>query len=157
MNIATQMIRNNNLSLNEAALVYAKLGMAEADAFIACWKGKYKYSIIRPISYIQQNIDPSWNSLITTPPFPTYCSGHATVSGATSTVLTSFFGDNVKFTDHTYATTFGTRQFNSFYDAASEAAVSRLYGGIHFRVDNEIGLEKGKAIGKNVADLKLKK
>lgn len=157
MNIATLMIRKNELSLNDAAVVYAKVGMACADAFIACWKGKYTYSLLRPITYIRQNIDANWVSLIPTPPFPTYGSGHATVSGATSAVLTEIFGDKVKFTDNTYESSFGSRQFNSFYEAADEAAMSRLYGGIHYRFDNEIGLQKGKMIGKNFADLQLKR
>ena len=157
MNIATQMIRNKDLSLEEAAIVYAKVGMAGADAFIACWKGKYKYNLMRPITFIRQNIDATWTSTITTPPFPTYASGHATVSGATAAVLTSVFGDNVPFTDKTHENQFGARQFRNFYAAATEAALSRLYGGIHYRMDNEIGLEKGKMIGKNIADLRLKK
>lgn len=157
MNIATQLIRSKNLSLAEAAIVYAKMGMAVADAFIACWKGKYQYNLMRPITYIQQNIDPSWKSLLATPPFPSYCSGHATVSGASAEVLTSVFGDKVKFTDNTHVQTFGAKKYKSFYEAADEASVSRLYGGIHFKMDNEIGLEKGKLIGKNIARLRLKK
>jgi hypothetical protein len=157
MSIATQMIRKNDLSLNDAAVVYAKVGMACADAFIACWKGKYSYSLLRPITYIRQNIDANWVSLIPTPPFPTYGSGHATVSGATSAVLTEIFGDNVRFTDNTYESSFGSKEFKSFYEAAEEAAMSRLYGGIHYRFDNEIGLQKGKMIGKNIADLRLKR
>ena len=157
MNIATQMIRSKELSLEDAAIVYAKVGMAGADAFIACWKGKFKYNLMRPITFIQQNIDPNWTSTISTPPFPTYASGHATVSGATSMVLTALFGDNVSFTDRTHENQFGARQFSSFYAAATEAAASRLYGGIHYRMDNEIGLEKGKMIGKHIADLRLKK
>jgi hypothetical protein len=157
INIATQMIRDRNVSLEDAAIVYAKVGMAGSDAFIACWKGKYKYNLMRPITFIQKNIDPAWVSTIPTPPFPTYASGHATVSGATSVVLTALFGDNVRFTDRTHESQFGARQFNSFYEAAAEAAASRLYGGIHYRMDNDLGLEKGKMIGKNIADLRLKK
>ena len=72
-------------------------------------------------------------------------------------VLTALFGDNVSFTDRTHENQFGARQFSSFYAAATEAAASRLYGGIHYRMDNEIGLEKGKMIGKHIADLRLKK
>lgn len=157
VNIATQMIRTNNIDLEDAAMIYAKMGMAVADAFIACWKGKYAFNVMRPITYIRENIDPTWNSLIATPPFPTYCSGHATVSGASAEVLTELFGDKNKFTDRTHEQTFGVRTFKSFYHAAEEAAISRLYGGIHFRMDNEIGLEKGKTIGKNIARINLKR
>jgi hypothetical protein len=157
VNLATQTIRNKRLSLNEAAEVYAKVGIAVSDAFIACWKGKYKYNLMRPITYIQQNIDPSWSSLLATPPFPAYASGHATVSAAAAEVLSDLFGDKVQFADHTHEELYGIRKFSSFHDAAEEAAVSRLYGGIHFRMDNEAGLEKGKRIGKNVTAIDLKK
>lgn len=157
INIVTQLIRSNNLTLEDAAIVYAKAGMTVADAFISCWKGKYRYSILRPITFIRQNIDNSWTSLIPTPPFPTYASGHATVSGATAALLTAIFGDKYTFTDHTNDGQFSPRQFSSFEAVADEAAMSRLYGGIHYRLDNEIGLQKGKMVGKNFADLKLKK
>ncbi len=157
VNLATQMIRSKRLSLTEAAQVYAKVGMAVTDAFIACWKGKYQYNLMRPITYIQQNINPSWTSLLATPPFPAYASGHSTVSSATAEVLSDIFGDKVEFTDRTHEQTYGIRNFASFYDAAEEAAVSRLYGGIHFRMDNEVGLEKGKLIGRNITSINLKK
>jgi membrane-associated phospholipid phosphatase len=157
VNLATQTIRSRRLSLNEAAGVYAKVGIGVADAFIACWKGKYKYNLMRPITYIQQNINPTWTSFIVTPPFPAYASGHATVSGATAEILSYIFGDKVAFQDRTHEQLYGIRNYASFYDAAEEAAVSRLYGGIHFRIDNNEGLEKGKRIGKNITAINLKK
>ena len=157
VNLATQMIRNKRLSLSEAAEVYVKVGIGVADAFIACWKGKYKYNLMRPITFIQKNIDPGWTSLLTTPPFPSYASGHATVSGATAEILSDLFGSKVAFQDRTHEQLYGVKNYASFYDAAEEAAVSRLYGGIHFSMDNNEGLEKGKRIGKNITAINLKK
>jgi hypothetical protein len=158
MNIATTMLRGRNESLDKSAEVYLRMGMAMSDAFIACWKGKFMYNLMRPVTYIRQNIDANWLPLIATPPFPEYGSGHSTASGAASEVLTSMFGNNVSFTDHTNDILgFAPRSFSSFYEAASEAAVSRLYGGIHYRAGNERGLKCGKEIGKNITNIDLRK
>lgn len=156
MNIATQLIKEDNLKLDKAAEIYLRMGLAVNDAFIACWKAKYNYSLLRPVTYIQKNIDASWTPLITTPPFPEYTSGHSSVSGATSEVLTYFFGSNRNFTDYTNAE-YGlpSRSFNNFYHAAEEAASSRLYGGIHYRSGNEKGISCGKQIGRNIVAIQL--
>jgi hypothetical protein len=158
MNIGTTMLREKNQRLDKCAEVYLRMGMALSDAFVACWKGKYQYNVMRPVTYIRQNIDATWMPLIATPPFPEYGSGHSTASGAASEVLTAMFGNNVSFTDHTNdAFGFAPRTFSSFYEAASEAAVSRLYGGIHYRAGNERGLKCGKEIGKNIVGIDLRK
>lgn len=158
LNIATQLIKEDQLSLGEASEVYVRMGLAVTDAFIACWKAKYTYSLMRPVTYIQKNIDAAWLPLITTPPFPEYTSGHSSVSGASSEVLTSFFGANRAFTDQTNAEFgFSARSFNSFYQAAEEAANSRLYGGIHYRNGNVKGIACGKQIGKNIVAINLNK
>jgi membrane-associated phospholipid phosphatase len=158
INLATQMIRARNLNLAKTAEVYLKMGMAVSDAFVACWKGKYTYNLMRPVSYINQYIDPAWTPLIATPPFPAYGSGHATVSGAGAEILASFFGNSVTFTDRTHeGSSLGTRSFTSFLQAADEAAISRLYGGIHYRMDNEQALLCGREIGRNIAALNLKR
>lgn len=158
MNITTQLIVEDNLKLDKAAEIYLRMGLTVNDAFIACWKAKYTHSLLRPVTYIQRNINASWTPLVTTPPFPEYTSGHSSVSGASSEVLTYFFGTNRNFTDHTNAE-FGhpARSFNSFYQAAEEAANSRLYGGIHYRSGNEKGINCGKQIGKNIVALPLNK
>jgi hypothetical protein len=158
INLATLMLRNNKEDLGKCAEVYMRMGMALSDAFVACWKGKYMYNLLRPVSYIRQHIDPNWLPLIATPPFPEYGSGHSTASGAASEVLTAMFGNNVSFTDNTN-TEFGfaPRMFSSFYEAASEAAVSRLYGGIHYRAGNEKALKCGKEIGRNIVSIDLRK
>jgi hypothetical protein len=155
MNIATQLLRQEDANLTKAAEVYMRMGVAVNDAFIACWKGKYKYNCLRPVTYIRKYIDPNWLPLIATPPFPEYGSGHSTVSGAVAEVLNAMFG-NTSFTDHTNEPLgLAARSFNNFYEAAEEAAASRLYGGIHYRNSNNVALLCGKAVGKNVASVRL--
>lgn len=156
VSIANQILRQQSASLDFAAETYARLGIAVADAFIGCWYGKYEYDLIRPITYIQAHIDENWNTPnitdpVITPPFPEYPSGHSTQSGAMTAVLTAIFGDNFAFTDETHtAAGMAARSFASFDEAADEAAISRLYGGIHFRPAIELGVEQGKCIGAQV-------
>jgi hypothetical protein len=163
VSIATQVLREKNATLALAAETYARVGLAVADAFIDCWNTKYIYNLIRPISYIQTVIDPTWNNPditdpVTTPPFPEYPSGHSVQSGAAATVLTALFGDNYRFTDNTHVERgLPARTFNSFFEAADEAAISRLYGGIHYRPAIESGLEQGQCIGEKVNALAWKK
>lgn len=157
ISITSQVITKENLKLDKAAEVFCKVGIAGADAFISCWKCKFVHNVLRPVSYIRTTIDRNWNPLLDTPPFPEYTSGHASVSGATAQVLSDMFGFNYHFTDNSHAARgFKARSFESFYDFADEAALSRLYGGIHYRNSNEQGLKNGKRIGKNVCELKFK-
>ncbi|HEY0744319.1 MAG TPA: vanadium-dependent haloperoxidase [Chryseosolibacter sp.] len=132
----------------KSAEAYVHVAIALADAFIACWDEKYRSLLIRPESYINQYIDEDWVPLLQTPPFPEYVSGHSTISGAASTALTHIYGDNFSFTDSTEVEFgLGVRQFPSFAAAAEEAAISRLYGGIHYLPANQVGLSMGKSIG----------
>ena len=141
-------------TLDVAAEAYAKVGLAVADAFISCWEIKFTYNLLRPITYIQDATgpinDPAWTSFITTPPFAEFTSGHSTQSGAAATVLADLFGD-VTFTDTTHPA-LTARSFDSFEEAADEAAISRLYGGIHFRAACERGVEQGQCIGRTILD-----
>jgi hypothetical protein len=147
ISILTQVIQASGVSLDRAIEAYARVGIAIADAFIACWQTKYRYNLLRPITYVRAAIDPDWTPMLTTPPFPEYTSGHSVQSGAAAAVLTGLFG-NVAFTDRTHeARGLRPRSFLSFSDAAAEAAISRLYGGIHFRAAIERGLEQGRSIG----------
>jgi membrane-associated phospholipid phosphatase len=129
--IALDLIRSHQLSERAAAHLLAALNTAHADAFIACWDEKYTYWSERPVTAIRRELDPTFLPYITTPPFPSYVSGHSTTSGAASTVLAARFAD-------------AARMLRAL---AVEAAASRLYGGIHFRSDNEAGLALGKKIG----------
>ncbi|WP_396186497.1 vanadium-dependent haloperoxidase [Flavobacterium sp.] len=157
MNIATQIIQKENASLSKAVETYAKLGMALNDAFIFCWKAKYQYNLMRPVTYIRQNINPSWSPLLATPPFPEYVSGHSSGSGAFAKVMTSLYGDNYLFTDKTYHGVYPDRTYTSFIDASNEAAISRLYGGIHYPMGNENGKINGMDIGQSIIDLNFYK
>ena len=125
------------------------IGMA--DAFISCWNNKYRYNRVRPVTAIRKLIDQNWSPLLQTPPFPEYTSGHSVISTTSATILTHFFGDHFSFTDDTEEE-FGLppRKFNSFMMASKEAAISRLYGGIHFRDVIENGMKEGEQIGQFV-------
>jgi membrane-associated phospholipid phosphatase len=157
--IATQVLRDERATLALAAETYARLGIAVADAFVACWHAKYVYNRLRPITYIQQVIDPTWNAPrvtdpVLTPPFPEYPSGHATEAGAAAVVLGALFGEDYAFADRTQARLgFAPRAFPSFRAAAEEAAASRLFGGIHFPTGNTAGLLQGECVGRRAAAL----
>jgi hypothetical protein len=154
--IVGQLARNDDLSLAEAAEAYARVGIAVNDAFIQCWNVKYALNLQRPVTYIQQNIDRDWLPLIPTPNFPTYTSGHSTQSGAAARVLTDMFGvkpfKDTLHADHGLVPAQEARSFASFDEAAAEAAVSRLYGGIHYTFDNDDGLAAGHCVGQAIID-----
>jgi hypothetical protein len=152
MNIASHTCRKANADIMRSVETYVKVACALADGFIACWTAKYRYNLIRPESYINQYIDPAWQPLIQTPPFPEYTSGHSTVSAASAAVLTSLYGDNFSFTDSTEME-FGIppRTFKSFHEAADQVGLSRLLGGIHYQNGNQQGLKCGRTLGEYVA------
>ena len=129
--IAADLVRAAGWTTLRAAWLFATLNTAQADAFIACWDAKYAYWSLRPVTAIRRLVDPNWLSYIVTPPFPSYVSGHSSTSAAASTVLAAFFPANAA-------------QLRAM---AEEAAVSRLYGGIHYRSDNEAGLTLGRRVG----------
>jgi hypothetical protein len=106
---------------------------------------------VRPETFINSNIDESWRPLLQTPPFPEYPSGHSVISTAAAGVLTSIFGDNFAFDDSTELE-YGlpVRHFRSFKEACDEAAISRLYGGIHYRPAIENGQTQGRQVGEIV-------
>lgn len=151
--IATDQLKAGKASLARAARVYARLHLAMADAFIAAWKTKYAVNLLRPVTAVQLTIDSQWvPTLMHTPPFPEYPSGHSVLSAAAAGVLEREFGASTRFTDNTHNDRgWGPRSFASFRAAADEAAVSRLYAGIHFRS----GVEGGKAQGRCVAERTL--
>jgi hypothetical protein len=157
VSILSQVLRQEDASLAEAAEAYARLGIAVGDAFVACWRIKYRYNLLRPITYIRDVIEPAWGNPLplTTPPFPEYTSGHSVQSAAAAAVMTAQFGD-VAFVDHSHdARGLPARSFASFNAAAAEAAISRLYGGIHFRAAIDRGLVQGRLIGQRAAALPL--
>jgi len=139
--IALGIAEEEKLNLRDRLRLLATLDTAVADAFIVCWKAKYTWWTVRPISVIQEKLDPKFVSHILTPAFPSYPSGHATISGAASTVIGRFVPSRKTEVDR----------------MAEEAAVSRLYGGIHFTSDNERGLDLGRSIGKLASERRLPK
>src|SRR5204862_7113801 len=130
-------------TLEQNARLFALLNVAMADAAICAWDAKYAFNFWRPITAIQNGDtdgnaatvpDRAWTPLLPTPPFPEYVSGHSAFSGAAAEVLRVFYGgEAVSFSTGSDVLPGVRRQFDSFYEAAAEAALSRLYGGIHFR------------------------
>ncbi len=145
-NIATRLAGADFMGTAEA---YVLVSIALADAFISCWDEKYRSELIRPETVINQYIDEDWVPVLQTPPFPEYTSGHSVISAAAATALTSLFGEPFKFEDTTELE-YGLppRTFNSFFEASEEAAISRLYGGIHYLPACENGVNQGRALGK---------
>lgn len=151
MNIVGIIAQKKNANFSETALAYAKTAIALYDAFISCWDEKYRSNYVRPITVINKYMDPEWQPYIQTPPFPEYTSGHAVISAAAAEAMASIFGDNITYTD-TSETEFGIppRTFNSIRQAAEEAGMSRVYGGIHYKYSCDIGNKEGKQVGEMV-------
>lgn len=145
--IAIQVSESSGLSFMEEAQTFARLGISLADAAIVCWATKYNEQLWRPVTAIQAGGDATWTSYIGTPPFPSYTSGHSTFSGAAAKVLREQTGKN-KHAAFTVVSGGESRTLTKLQDAADEAAMSRVYGGIHYLFDSEDGLEIGKSIGK---------
>ena len=175
--ITSDVLTTKQLSVIEQIRAMALVNFAMADSGIASWKAKYDYELWRPIDAIQNadvdsnpatQADPTWKPLIVTPPFPAYVSGHCTFSSAASVVLTRLFGPSVSFVSQSdtaseWRLVSSTepspklRTFTSFTQAAEEAGMSRIYGGIHFSFDNTQGIALGAEIGNFVANNALKK
>lgn len=152
INITKIVARQKKLDMKQSADIYMRVSISLADAFIACWNEKYGYELLRPVTYINQYIDPMWKPLIETPPFPEYTCGHSTISAAASYALADYFGDNVEFIDDTNDPySLPIRKFNSFLAASEEAGRSRMYGGIHFHHSCIVGRNEGLNVGKLIA------
>jgi PAP2 superfamily len=146
-------------TLGQNARLFALLNISLADAAICCWECKFMFQFWRPITAIRNAnddnnadtaLDADWTPLLETPPFPAYTSGHSSFSGAGSTVLAEFFGDNIPFQATSDALPGVKRSYSSFSEAAEEAGRSRIYGGIHWECDNSQGLAMGRSLGKYV-------
>ncbi|ARV17558.1 hypothetical protein AEP_00598 [Curvibacter sp. AEP1-3] len=157
--VANDLLRAKKADLGSAAEVFARLNMAMSDAFVAAWNTKYKLNVLRPVTYVQLVIDSNWTpSLIPTPPFPDYPSGHSVQSSAAAAVLGKEFGANTSFVDNTHNDRgWGPRTFKSFKEAADEAAASRVYAGIHYRFASDGGKPQGQCVADKVLALKFKR
>jgi hypothetical protein len=148
MNITSIATAKAKADLDHGIMIHAIVAATLMDAFIVCWDEKYQSSRVRPETVINRYIDPRWQPLLQTPPFPEYTSGHSVISTAVAEMLTYFLGDHFSFTDNTEVIfELPTRDFTSFRQAAVEASISRLYGGIHYRDAIENGQEQGRKVG----------
>jgi hypothetical protein len=150
MGIVGLASRRANADIMRSAEAYVRASITMADAFIGTWDEKYRSSVARPETMINAYLDEKWEPVLQTPPFPEYPSGHSVVSTAAATVLTQLYGSSAPFVDSSEVE-FGlpARTFPSFQAAAAEAAISRLYAGIHYRP----AIEEGAVLGRNVGNL----
>lgn len=135
------------------ARAYALTASAIFDVIISCWQSKYYYQHIRPVSVINESIDPDWQPFLQTPPFPEHASGHSGISAAAASVLSRLFGASFAFEDTCNVPYIGMkRHFRSFQQAADEASISRVYGGIHYRTGVDAGAVQGRRVGELVVE-----
>jgi hypothetical protein len=147
MDIAGNATEVAGLDLDHAIVVEALVAVTLMDAFISCWDEKYRSNRIRPETYIDRYIDDRWQPYLQTPPFPEYTSGHSVISTAAAEVLTYLLGPRLDYSDNAEELfDIPMRSFHSFREAAAEAAISRLYGGIHYRDAVVNGQAQGKAL-----------
>ncbi len=149
--ICQSFLKDRKVGFYESLHAYTITSLALYEAFISCWDAKYYYAYIRPETVISAKIDRQWHPLLVTPPFPSYTSGHSTISAAAAETLTALFGDNEAYTDETEKE-YGlpVRSFKSFRQAALEASISRVYAGIHYRFDCDMGNKQGRQVGQLV-------
>lgn len=173
MSIALQILEKDSSNLEKSLLVSAKIGIGLFNGSIVCWKEKYQYNLLRPVSYIRTYIDSTWvTNLIDrhkggidntgiTPAHPSYPSGHSVFGAIASVVLSNAFGNNISFTDnsHIYRNDFWAkpRSYNSFEEMMYENAYSRIFLGVHYRMDCDEGIKIGKIIGKQMNELRWEK
>jgi hypothetical protein len=152
--IANQVLTQEGANLEVAAETYARVGISVADAVTAVWWAKYRYNLLRPVTYIKAHIDANWVTVLPTPPFPEYTSAHSSQSAAAAAALEYVFGTNVAFVDHAHdADGFAPRSFARIFAAAEEAGISRIYAGIHFSSGNLDGQAQGRCVAAMVHDL----
>jgi hypothetical protein len=151
MGITGIVCADANKDFDESMKIFTTVAVGLMDAFMSCWDEKYRSNRIRPETIIRQMIDPSWQPLLQTPPFPEYVSGHSVVSAASASILTHYFGDNFAFRD-SVEVSYGlpSRSFQSFSQASEEAAISRFYGGIHYMDAIDRGIVQGRKVAEKL-------
>ena len=151
ISILNQLITRRNLTADRAVEAYALTAIAIADAFIGCWQEKYRSNVVRPVTYVQRVFDKSWQTVIPTPPFPEYTSGHSVQSAAAVEVLVALLGDTTAFIDSTQVDIGQpARPYPSLRAALDEVAVSRVYAGVHYVPAVTLGLTQGRCVGRTV-------
>ncbi len=148
MGITSIASQQKHASLMESVSAYTMVSIALFDGFISCWEEKYRSNLIRPETVINTYIDQDWMPLLQTPPFPEYPSGHSVISSSAAIALTHMYGEQFQYTDSTEVSYgIAPRDFNSFIEASEEAAISRLYGGIHYMPAIDNGIKEGRKVG----------
>ena len=152
MSILNIILRQENAMLDVSALAFVKAGIVSVDAGIECWKVKYIYNNLRPITYIRNVLGyATWNPLFGTPGFPDYISGHSTIGGAVAEALTSVFGDNYHFTNNTFSyLNMPDQHYTSFYQIAEQIGDARVYAGIHYKISCTEGNKTGRKVAQNI-------
>jgi len=155
ISIVLQIIEKEHLNLGLASMALAKCGMGSWDGFIMCFRSKYEYNLLRPVTYIRKLIDPAWLPYINTPNHPEFPAAHAYVTSAAMAAVASVIGNHHEFTDHTYDFLgYSPRNFTSLLAVGEESGMSRLYGGIHRLPSIKIGVKYGQAVGDEVGDIR---
>jgi len=151
MGIAKTVGKSQDVSAAAALEMYLRVSISLADGFISCWDEKYRSNLVRPETLINQYIDEDWQPALQTPPFPEYTSGHSVISRAAAVAMTGLFGENFAYTDSVEVDWgLAAREYDSFFKASEEAAVSRLYGGIHYGPAIWEGVKQGEQVGEFV-------
>ena len=149
MESTLQLLKNEQVGFKNSARTMMLLTQALSDAGVAAWAAKYKHATCRPITAIADFMgQKDWKPLLATPPFPAWVSGHSTFSSAAAMVLDSLSlikNNGIKFQSEAVPNV--TKSFPTAYQAALEAGISRIYGGIHFQDDNTDGLQLGQKMG----------
>lgn len=157
ISVVNQMIARRGLTAPQAVELYTLTSLAIADAFIGCWKEKYRSMVVRPVAYVQRVFDPAYRTVIPTPPFPEYTSGHSVQSAAAVDVLIAALGDTIAFDDSSQVDVGQpARRFASFTAARDEVAWSRVYAGVHYLPAVLDGMTQGQCIGKRVLGLRTR-
>ncbi len=153
MGISAIASRKANNSFDETIETHTKVSIALFDAFISCWDEKWRSLMVRPETLINEHIDEDWLPLLQTPPFPEYTSGHSVISRSAAVMLTEIYKDGFAFKDTVEVEyDLPSRDFKSFLHASEEAAISRLYGGIHYRMAIDNGVTQGHQVGEYIAN-----
>ena len=153
--VLSQVLAKATPKLDVAAVAYAKCGIAQSDATMICFTYKYSFNIVRPITYIRNELGhPTWNALFNTPGHPEFPAAHAVVSAAIAEALTNVFGDKFQFTLNSYNYLgLPARNYNSFKEMSKEMADSRVYGGIHYQASCDKGRMLGEKVSKNILNM----
>jgi hypothetical protein len=160
LNVLRQVFQNEkaNSKLDKAVFVFAVTGISLNDAWISSWKTRYIYNLLRPVTYIRKVMGhKDWLPLLATPPHPEYTAGFAAMAGAITESLAILYGNDYQITDHTYdAFGFTARKHDSFQAMGKEAADSKFYGGIHYKLSVDMGLWQGREVAKNIVSFLLR-